>query len=205
MNVIIAPGFSPAQRLTAAELFWQAFSAKLGMLMRPENRALQFLDAVLDPTHAISASAEDGTLLGIAGFKTADGAFVGGSLRDVARVYGWFGAMCRAPMLALLERDLAPDTLLMDGIFVSAHARGQCIGTRLLDAIKTEATARRLPHVRLDVIDTNPRARALYERQGFIATGTERLGLLRHLFGFDHATEMRWTAPPGPDATSGLL
>ena len=40
------------------------------------------------------------------------------------------------------------------------------------------------------MIETNPRARALYEREGFIATRTDRLGLLRYAFGFDAATTM---------------
>ena len=195
MPVTVAPGFSEAQRATAAALFWQAFSTKLGFLMRPEPKAHRFLAAVLDPTHAISATASDGTLLGIAGFKTADGAFVGGTMRDFAGVYGWFGTAWRVPLLALLERDLAPDSLLMDGIFVHGQARGQGIGTQLLDAIKAEAIARNLRHVRLDVIDNNPRARALYERQGFTPGEVSSLGPLRHVFGFNCATTMIWTAP----------
>ena len=50
--------------------------------------------------------------------------------------------------------------------------------------------ARNHAEVRLDVIDSNPRARTLYEREGFNATDTHRLGLLRHVFGFESATTM---------------
>ncbi|MDJ0826163.1 MAG: GNAT family N-acetyltransferase [Rhodobacter sp.] len=196
MEFQIAPGFAEDQRADAARLFWHAFQGKLGLLMRPEAKALAFFTATLDPAFAISATALDGTLLGLAGFKTADGAFAGGNFRDLARVYGTPGALWRAPLLALLERTLAPDTLLMDGIFVAETARGQGIGTALLDAIKAKAQARGLAHVRLDVIDTNPRARALYERQGFVAGHTEHLGPLRHLFGFRTVTTMIWAAPP---------
>lgn len=78
----------------------------------------------------------------------------------------------------------------MDGIVVSDAARGQGIGTRLLAAIKDEALARGCTSVRLDVIDSNPRARALYEREGFVAGHRSDLGPLRHLFGFRSATEM---------------
>ena len=78
----------------------------------------------------------------------------------------------------------------MDGICVDAAARGQGVGTRLLNAVKSEAAKRDLGHVRLDVIDTNPKARALYERQGFVAQGTQDIGPLRHVFGFRRATQM---------------
>ena len=66
----------------------------------------------------------------------------------------------------------------------------------LIRAIKHEAVDRGLSTVRLDVIDTNPRARALYERHDFVATGTQRLGLLRHVFGFHSATAMVCVVAP---------
>lgn len=62
----------------AAAGYWAAFSRKLRYPLGPEHKAIAFLEQVLDPSHAISAVAKDGTFLGIAGFKTPDGAFVGG-------------------------------------------------------------------------------------------------------------------------------
>jgi len=196
MSTSIQSGLAEHHRVQAAHLFWQAFKGKLGAVMGPEPKALSFVTQVLDPGHAISATDPGGNLLGIAGFKTAQGGFIGGGLGELAQVYGWFGALWRAPILSLLERELAADTLLMDGIFVDPKARGQGIGTQLLGAIKAEASARGLAHVRLDVIDTNPRAQALYEREGFVAGPVQRLGPLRHLFGFNAATTMTWTAIP---------
>ena len=81
------------------------------------------------------------------------------------------------------------------GICVSDHARGQGIGTKLLNAIKAQAHTRNLSQVRLDVINTNPHARALYERQGFTPGEIQHLGPLRHLFGFKSATTMIWQTP----------
>lgn len=183
-------GFHESQRHDAAWLFWQAFGGKLGRLLGPEGRALDFLIPVLNPSHCLSVSAPDGTLLGIAGFKTAQGAFVGGTATDLRRVYGTAGLIWRAPLLSLVERKVEPDLLLMDGIAVSTDARGLGIGTALLNAIIAEAETRNLAAVRLDVIDTNPRARALYERRGFVAKGTEDIFPFRWLFGFSTSTRM---------------
>ena len=47
--------------------------------------------------------------------------------------------------------------------------------------------------VRLDVIDNNPRAHELCEREGFVAGKVQMLGPLKHFFGFSSATEMRFT------------
>ncbi len=191
--ITLTKGFTPAQRRRAAELFWGAFRQKLSLLMRPEAKALDFLAAVADPDHVIGAVDGDGTLVGIAGFKTSAGAFIGGELSDLQAVYGWFGGFWRGVLLSVLERDLDPGVLLMDGIVVSEAARGQGIGTRLLAAIKDEALARGCASVRLDVIDSNPRAQALYEREGFVAGKRTDLGPFRHLFGFRTATEMVWS------------
>lgn len=187
---ILRAGFPEDQRDTAAALFWQAFGGKLGKLLGPEPRALSFLAPTLDPTHCLSVCASDGTLLGLAGFKTADGAFVGGSWADLCRVYGMFGALWRAPLLSMVERAVESDILLMDGIAVAPTARGMGLGTTLLDGITAEAARRGCAKVRLDVIDTNPRARALYERRGFKAIGTEDVFPFRWLFGFSTATKM---------------
>jgi L-amino acid N-acyltransferase YncA len=78
----------------------------------------------------------------------------------------------------------------MDGLFVAPEARGQGVGTALIDAITVEAKRRGYEEVRLDVIDTNPRARALYLQEGFKEVGTHSIGWLRVFFGFKSATTM---------------
>ncbi len=179
-----------------AQMFWQAFEAKLVKTLGSDARATAFLAMVLRPEFALAARGPDNEILGIAGFKTARGGLVGGGLRDLARVYGWAGALWRGALLSLLERDVEDGTLLMDGIFVAEAARGQGVGTALLDGIKSHAEGLGLTAVRLDVIDTNPRAKALYLRHAFQPVAEESLGPLRHIFGFRSATTMVWTARP---------
>ena len=188
--ISISSGFLPQGRNEVAALYWQAFRGKLGPVMNPEHKALQFFTTVLNPEFALTARDGVGKILGLAGFKTVNGALVGGDLKQLAQAYGWLGAAWRGALLSLLERRIEPDILLMDGIFVGADARGRGIGTALLSAIKAHAAQTGLNAVRLDVIDTNQRAQALYEREGFIAAGIEELGLLRHLFGFRQSIRM---------------
>lgn len=187
----IARGVRPEHTAAAAALYWDAFGAKLGKLLGPPERGRAFIERVLDPSHAISAIDDGGALLGLAGFKTAEGACVDGEFEDLVAVFGLASAVWRGALLAALERPVEPGRLLMDGIAVAPEARGRGVGTRLLDAIVDEAAARGADAVRLDVIDTNPRARALYARRGFEPVGTERTGwLYRRLLGFDSATTM---------------
>ena len=188
--MIIQRGFHETERAQVADMYWAAFGSKLGRVMGPAPKARAFIMDVLDPTHALSARSDDGTLLGVAGFKTIDSALVGGGWRDMVQHYGRVGSLWRTAFLLLLERDTENQRFLMDGIFVSSAARGQGVGTALLDAICEEARSRGYMEVRLDVIDSNTRARALYDREGFVAGGVQHLGLLKHIFGFESATTM---------------
>ena len=174
----------------AAALYWEAFGEKLGIAMGPTDKALAFINRVIDPTHAISATDDTGALVGVVGFKTSKGALVGGNYSDLTAIYGHIGGLWRAGLLAMLDRDVENERFLMDGIFVATAARGQGVGTALLRAIMDEGRKRGYPSLRLDVIDKNPRAKALYERHGFKPVGTTYLGPLKHVFKFQSKTTM---------------
>jgi ribosomal protein S18 acetylase RimI-like enzyme len=186
----IVRGLPAGREGEAAALYWQAFGGKLGRVMGPEARARAFLTRAIRPDHCLAALAPDGRLLGCAGFKTAAGSFAGGSVADLQAVYGRVGTLWRMVLLRLLERDVERERFLMDGLCVADGARGQGVGQALVRAICVEAAARGYREVRLDVVDTNARARALYERLGFRAVATDRLGALRLVFGFASATTM---------------
>lgn len=180
----------PAELLPqAAALYWQAFGSKLGRVMGPDALALRYLQRVIRPEHAFIAR-QDGQLLGLAGFKSPEGSFAGGDWPDMRAVYGLSGVLWRAPLMALLPRDVDNQNFLLDGICVAANARSQGIGTALLGMIENEAHQRGYGAVRLDVVDTNHRARALYHRLGYTEAKTDRIGLLRHIFHFDAAITM---------------
>ncbi|MFN3844459.1 MAG: GNAT family N-acetyltransferase [Paracoccaceae bacterium] len=174
----------------AADLYWQAFGGKLGRVMGPDERAHAFLMRVIREDHCICAIAKDGRLLGIAGFKSPQGSFAGGDVIDMRAVYGRFGAAWRGGLMRLLQTDIDNDRFLIDGICVSNGDRGRGIGTALVMALIEEARSRGYRAVRLEVIDTNIRARALYERLGFCVVNSETIGLLRLVFGFSRAQTM---------------
>lgn len=188
--VTISKGLPEALRPDAARLYWQAFGGKLGHVMGPAPRARRYLERVIRTDHALVVLDAQGQLLGLAGFKTPEGSFAGGSWGDMRAIYGLFGMIWRGALLRLLSREVDNDRFLLDGICVDSNARGQGLGAALMAAIEDEARTRGYGYVRLDVIDSNWRARALYERLGFLAVKTERLGPLRHIFGFDTAVTM---------------
>jgi ribosomal protein S18 acetylase RimI-like enzyme len=171
-------------------LYWQAFGGKLGRVFGPEEKAIAFLMRVIRNDHCICAVDQDGVLLGIAGFKSHMGSFASGQVEDLQAIYGPLGAGWRSLALNLLQRDVDNDRFLVDGICVAREVRGQGVGSALLEALIAEARWRGFDAIRLDVIDTNLRARALYERMGFQPWRTDSAGPLKYIFGFDRSTAM---------------
>lgn len=198
MGVTIFRGLHANLRPDAARLYWEAFGGKLGRVMGPEDRALAFFQRVIRTDLCFAALDGEGRLVGIAGYKTPAGSFAGGSWADLITVYGPFGGRWRGWILWALNRGVDNDRFLVDGICVTRAERGRGVGSLLLAALCDEAREQGYPAIRLDVIDTNWRARALYERHGFTVAGTERLGLLRYLFGFTASFTM--VRPLAPEA-----
>ncbi|MFC2966604.1 GNAT family N-acetyltransferase [Acidimangrovimonas pyrenivorans] len=189
-DIEIHPGLPPSQRGAAARLYWQAFGGKLGRVLGPEERALRYLDRVIRADHVLTAWEADGRLAGLAGFRSWAGGFASGTAGDLAAVYGRAGAAWRAGALRLLTSDVDNRRFLIDGICVRADCRGRGIGSALLDALSDLARSRGYDEIRLDVVDSNPRARALYRRHGYAEAGTDRIGPLALLFGFRSSTRM---------------
>lgn len=183
-------GLPDALRPQAARLYWQAFGPKLGRVLGPEPRALAYLARVMRAQQAISAIGPDGRLLGLAGFRTAQGGFASGQAADLSAIYGPLGGLWRSALLTRLSDEPDEARFLLDGICVAPSARGQGLGSALIETICDEARQRGFAAVRLDVIEANTRAIALYERLGFQVTARHSIGALRLAFRFNAALTM---------------
>ncbi|MEO1289453.1 MAG: GNAT family N-acetyltransferase, partial [Chloroflexota bacterium] len=185
----IQHGLNAEQREKVAQLYYLAFREKLHPIFRDEAKALQVLARCFNPDYAIIA-VQDNEVVGVAGFKDSDGNLVDIQPEMMVETFRFFGGWLRILGLLLFTRQLEADILLMDGIVVDADYRGQGIGSQLLDAVMAHAREKDYQQVRLDVINTNPRARQLYERKGFIAGKTEDVSWLKPIFGFSASTKM---------------
>jgi ribosomal protein S18 acetylase RimI-like enzyme len=182
--------FVPARHAReAVGIYVQALIQKLRPFFGTPEQATDFLAPHLRPDRAVVAT-DGGRLLGIAGFRMDGTGLFEPGWSDFRTSYGLLGGALRVAGLSLLEKPEDDSTLAMDGIAVADAARGRGAGTALLAEICKIARTSGRQAVRLDVIDTNPRARALYERNGFVAGKVTHLGPLSTLFGFSKATAM---------------
>jgi ribosomal protein S18 acetylase RimI-like enzyme len=189
-DLVISRGFAPEQAVEAARLYDEAFGPKLSIAIPDADARRDILAKGMNPGFCFAAF-RSSVMVGIAGFKTRTGSLTGAiSLSLLLQRLGLFRTLRALTVLLLFRRSLAPNQLLMDGIGVSSAARGGGIGSRLLHTLLAHAKGEGFASVRLDVIETNPAARRLYERIGFVESRTEHFPYLRWLLGFGAASCM---------------
>lgn len=138
------------ERNAAAEICWQGFEPKLGRVLCPATKGVEFLRRALQPDAGLAAVDATDRLLGVAGIKTIDSGFVyaGALLRQI---YGRSGAFWRAAVLETFDRPALPGQLLIDGLCVERDHRGRGIGSCLIGGVLEIARQRGFATVRLEV------------------------------------------------------
>jgi ribosomal protein S18 acetylase RimI-like enzyme len=180
----IAFPLGESQRAQAGLILYEAFRRKLQPLTGDPTRTIPLLSAALN-LDMVMGAAVDGRLLGVVGLHSHEGRYAQFDLRSAA-AQGLLRGVRAWAMLNLFSRGAGcpAGELRIAALAVDAAARGQGVGSRLLEAIFAKARADGLAAVRLEVVDTNSGARELYERLGFKVVKTERYPLPRNWLGF---------------------
>lgn len=186
----IDEGFTECERAHVAALYWEAFGRKLrpGFVDEPTGRAV--VCAALRSDHMLVAR-QEGLVVGVCGFHRAGTGAADLRWSRLRECLSVRAALRASLVLSVFSRSDRADALVLDGICVDLAARGRGIGTALLRAAADRARRIGARTVRLSVIDVNTRARALYERHGFVPTRRGGLGFLAPVYGFDGYTTMQ--------------
>ena len=183
-------GLPEKYRNSAVDLYDEAFGQKFAVAIPSKEKRILFLKKCFVLDYVIGAVYKD-KLIGIAGFQTPEGSLTGGiTYSELLSELGVFKGNWAAVIFDLYERKAAPKELIMDGIAVHFEARGKGVGRHLLTEITKYAKEHKFNSVRLDVIDINSKAKALYERMGFKSVKTESYPYLKWLLGFSGSTTM---------------
>jgi ribosomal protein S18 acetylase RimI-like enzyme len=200
-GIVIEHGLPDELRDQAVEIFEDAFGEKMRMVVRDTDSRKAFMRRAYVAGNCVIARRGD-TLLGLAGLSTKGQPYEGGLMgstwdfRPYRDTLGWLGALWAVWGNRLADHRPKSDEIYVDGIAVAPQARGLGVGSRLLDEITSIARASGKRFVRLDVIDRNPRAQALYERLGFTVTRVQSFRYKERWVGFGAMISMEQPVPP---------
>ncbi|WP_279402166.1 GNAT family N-acetyltransferase [Arthrobacter sp. JCM 19049] len=189
MVIQVGHGFSDDERPSVAELYWQAFRRKLRSAFSSDERGLSIVRVSLRSDRTFVARTNAG-IVGMCGYRQAGIGAVSPTFRMLRGELPISAALRATLVLSPLARSYVSDVLVLDGICVADEQRGRGTGTALLEAAGGYARASGLRAVRLSVVDTNPRAEALYRRRGFLPVDGGTMGPLASIYGFDRYITM---------------
>ena len=200
-GVHIEHGLPDDLRDQAVDIFEDAFGEKMRATVRDTDKRKAFMHRAYVARNCLIAR-RGGELLGMAGLSSKDALYAGGLMgaswdfRPYRDLLGVAGAAWAVWGTRLAAHRPKADELYVDGIAVSSAARGLGIGTRLLNETTAVARVNGKRFVRLDVIDRNPRAQALYERLGYKVTKVQSFRYKERWVGFGALISMEQLVPP---------
>lgn len=182
-------GLPEHYRRQAAALCYEAFRAKFEPILGAIEHGVAILTRDLNPELVIGALAED-RLVGLAGLEHDGGYFFNPRWSTFAREFGWLRGLLRCVIFAPFARHRRVGDLTVGALAVDPPMRGKGIGTRLMEVVFDWARERGFRSLSLEVVDTNPAARRLYERLGFVPIKTQQLPYPFRRLGFSAVTAM---------------
>ena len=188
----IRRGFEEKDRSKAAKLYVIAFKRKFEKLLGEEAILQRMFEKAMNSDFSLCAY-EDGNLLGICGFHAGKHGLVEIKGRDFIENFGLIKGLWKAFLTDMIftRKVKSKKELLMDGIAVDKDNRGQGIGSKLFQALIEYGIEENYNSIRLDVIDENPKAKALYQKLGFKETYYEKVPkYISKLIGVSGVTAM---------------
>ena len=176
-------------RREVAEIVYEAFRQKLVLIIGSPEQGVAILEKAIDPTLAIIAVCQ-GQPVGVAGLQYDGRNFISPQRSEFVRQFGALSGTARFVLFKLFVQAYYQKDMYIDILAVSPAMRGKGVGTRLLEAVFQTAGEKGFKSVSLEVVDTNPDARRLYERVGFVARRTYPYPYLRGIAGFSASIKM---------------
>jgi len=173
----------------AAEICYEAFERKFSPFLRSSEHGIPILEASFNPDQAMVALYGE-ALVGVVGMQVGRRTFLDFKAAPFIREFGRVRGLFKFLLFLMLDHPVREGVLFVDNLAVAASMRGKGVGTRLLEAVFAFAREGGFHAVALDVVDTNPGARRLYERMGFMAVMTQHYPYLRGLLGFSAVVRM---------------
>lgn len=188
-EISVQRGLKPEQVPQAAHGYFEAFRRKCDFFGPPGKIIRILCSDLVGLDRALVATWRD-EVVGMAACSHDRRSLLQLRLSTLLRELDPCSALMGRVLARFFEDKPAKDELLLDALFVRSCCRGRGVGTMLLRAVCDLARERRLRQVRLQVVDTNPNARRLYERVGFVVQAEERYPWCRRLLGFSSVTTM---------------
>jgi ribosomal protein S18 acetylase RimI-like enzyme len=183
LNIEITESINKNQHIRAVEIFYDAFEQKIRALIKPKEKAIAIYNRSLKDGQVFYAM-QRGNVVGLIGLHYKNKPFLEIKYSDLRKYFNPLRSYFIYRIYKLTSPKIKDDVLRIDSIAVDKYYRSQGIGTQLINKVFGFAKDKGFKEVTLEVINTNPKAKELYERLGFIKKKTVRYYFLARSAGF---------------------
>ena len=183
LNIEIADSINKNQRIRAIEILYDAFEQKIRALIKSKEKALAIYNKSLKNDQVFYALL-DGNVVGLIGLQYKNKTFLEFKYRDLRKYFNPLQSYFIYRIYKLTSPKIKDDVLRIDSIAVDKSFRNLGIGTQLINKVFEFAKNKGFKEVILEVINTNPKAKGLYERIGFKEKKIVRYYFLTRSAGF---------------------
>lgn len=192
-NITITNKLTEEQKEEASKIYFEAFSKKFANFWLFESDEAIATSCLKDGVHFDRGlyAVLDGHVLGIMGLDFDKEEYKKLTYKTFRKYYSVWGAFQRVFwnfIIFKLSANVKREKLHVDAVAVSKDARGMGIGTMLFNRVFEMAKEKDCDKISLTVVDTNPKAKKLYEKLGFkvvkvyeYGKATERAGFTKEI------------------------
>ena len=183
LNIEIADSINKNQRIRAIEILYYAFEQKIRALIKSKEKALAIYNRSLKNDQVFYAFL-GGNVVGLIGLHYKNKTFLEFKYRDLRKYFNPLQSYFIYRIYKLTSPKIKDDVLRIDSIAVEKSFRSLSIGTQLINKVFEFAKNEGFKEVVLEVNNTNPKAKELYERIGFKEKKIVRYYFLTRSAGF---------------------
>lgn len=190
LNITIQFGIPKNQQLIIANIFYENFQDKFKIFLGNKKKAIPLIASTLEDDRIIVAI-KNGKVIGFAGLQYHKKSFSIPSLTQIVKIYG-FMTIRTFPFFVISSFNKPKSFQLhLESLAVTGKEQGKGIGTQLLNATINHAKAKSFSQIKLEVIQTNQKAKKLYKKIGFKSTKIIKIPYpFSYIIGFSSFEEM---------------
>jgi len=166
LNIEITNFTEDFQKSDMMRIFYDSFERKITAFIKSKQKALSIFENSLN-TDRIMLAVEDKKITGMAGLHYDDRNFTDIKYGTLKTHYNPLKSFFMYWIIRLTTPKIKEGTVRIDSLAVDKSYRGKGIGTKLIKGVIEFARQNNYSQVLLEVVNTNPMAKALYERMGF--------------------------------------
>lgn len=192
MTTRIQLGVPKNQRIRVAKIFCEAFQDKIRLIFG-NNKKAQLLIASSLQDDRILVALKENIVVGFAGLQYSNKSYSDPSLNQIIRIYGL--ETIRVFLFIIINFFNKPKShqLHLDTLAVSIQEQKKGIGAKLIQSTIKLAKTKKFSQIKLEVIETNQKAKSLYEKIGFKTAKINKIPYpFSYLIGFRSINEMHY-------------